>query len=152
MKNSKYEKFKIACRAFFPNCKFSDLDERDITPFMSEVEYAPKKHAWACMYVCKPGDKPGKPIKLDKPFYQFEYEIDERSYATRQAHFYTTDLDEFTQGIKKVIKEYGNGMAYTKEDLEYEDLKWQERLEEQEREEFENYLRLKAKYEGKGED
>lgn len=43
-------------------------------------------------------------------------------------------------------------MAYTKEDLEYEDLKRQERLEEQEREEFENYLRLKAKYEGKSED
>lgn len=43
-------------------------------------------------------------------------------------------------------------MAYTKEDLEYEDLKRQEWLEEQEREEFENYLRLKAKYEGKSED
>lgn len=35
---------------------------------------------------------------------------------------------------------------------EYEDLKRQERLKEQEREEFENYLRLKAKYEGKSED
>ena len=35
---------------------------------------------------------------------------------------------------------------------EYEDLKRQERLEEQEREDFENYLRLKAKYEGKSED
>lgn len=110
MENSKilkYEKFKVACRAFFPNCKFSDLDERDITLFMSEVEYAPKKHAWASLYVCRPGDE-GKPVLLDKPFYKFEYEIDERSYATRQDHFYTTDLGEFMQGIKKVIKEYGD--------------------------------------------
>lgn len=105
----KYEKFKVVCRAFFPNCKFSDLDERDITLFMSKVEYAPKKHAWASMYVCRPGDKPGKPIMLDKPVYKFVYEIDERSYATRQDQFYTDDLDDFARKLKKVLKEHNNG-------------------------------------------
>ena len=76
---------------------------------MSEVEYAPRKHAWARMYICRPDEKTGKPIILDKPFYKLEYEIDERSYATRQEEFYTDDIDGFARKLKKVLKEHGNG-------------------------------------------
>ena len=97
-----WEKFMIACRAFFPKCKFSGLDGKGPNLFMTEVEYAPKKHAWAGLYLNRPGDKPGKPVWLEKPVYKLTYEIDKRSYATRENNFFTDDLDKFTKKLKEL--------------------------------------------------
>ena len=96
------EKFMIACRAFFPKCKFSGLDEKGPNIFMNEIEYAPGKHAWASLYLNQPGDKPGKPIWLVKPVYKLAYEIDKRSYATRENHYFTDDLDKLTKKLKEL--------------------------------------------------
>ena len=98
------EKFMIACRAFFPKCKFLGLDGKGPNIFMSEIKYAPGKHAWASLYLNQPGDKPGKPVWLEEPVYKLDYEIDKRSYVTRQNQFYTTDLAEFTQKLRELKK------------------------------------------------
>lgn len=97
-----WEKFMIACRAFFPKCKFTGLDLRGPNLFMDEVKYAPGKHAWASIYLNRPGDEPNKTVWLEEPVYKLDYEIDKRSYATRQNQFYTTDLAEFAQKLKEL--------------------------------------------------
>jgi len=96
------EKFMIACRAFFPDCEFAGLDEKGPNIFMNEVEYAPEKHVWASLYLNQPGDKPGKSVWLEKPIYELVFEIDKRSYATRENCFFTDDLDKFTKKLKEL--------------------------------------------------
>ena len=96
------EKFMIACRAFFPKCKFSGLDEKGPNIFMDEVEYAPGKHAWVSLYLNQPDEKPNTWVMLDKPIYKLVYEVDKRSYATRENHFFTDDLDKFTKKLKEL--------------------------------------------------
>lgn len=94
------EKFKIACRAFFPDCKFSVLDGKGPNIFMDEAEYAPRKYVSAFLLLSQPDKKPNKWVMFNKPVYKLAYEIDERSYATRENHFYTDELDKFTQKLK----------------------------------------------------
>lgn len=96
------EKFKVACRAFFPDCKFSDLDENGPNIFMNEVEYAPGKHVCAILILSQPDKKPNKWVMFNKPVYKLAYEIDERSYATRENHYFTDELDKFTQKLKEL--------------------------------------------------
>jgi len=98
------EKFMIACRAFFPNCEFAGLDEKGPNIFMNEVEYAPEKHVWASLYLNQPGDKPGKPVWLEEPVYKLAYEIDKRSYATRENEVFFVDLKAFSNALKELKK------------------------------------------------
>lgn len=96
------EKFKIACRAFFPDCKFSDLDEKGPNIFMNEVEYAPGKHVCAILILSQPDKKQNKCVIFNKPVYKLAYEIDARSYATRENHYFTDELDKFTRKLKEL--------------------------------------------------
>ena len=98
------EKFMIAYRAFFPDCKFSDLDGNGPNIYVNEVEYAPKKHVWAILFLNQPDEKSNTWVMLDKPIYKLVYEVDERSYATRENHFFTDDLDKFTKKLKELKK------------------------------------------------
>lgn len=96
------EKFMITCRAFFPDCKFSGLVGKGPNIFMNEVEYSPGKHAWASLYLNQPSDKPGKPVWLEEPVYKLAYEIDKRSYATRENEVFFMDLKAFSNVLKKL--------------------------------------------------
>lgn len=95
------EQFMIACRSYFPDCKF----ENGTNIFMSEVEYATEMHAWASVYFNTPGEGPNdKPVDLDEPIYVLDYEIDKRSYVTRQNREITHSFDTFIRSLKKLKK------------------------------------------------
>lgn len=96
------EKFKIACRAFFPKCKFLGQDKKGLNIFMNEVEYTHGKHVWAFLFLNQPDEKPNKWVMLNKPIYKLTYEIDERSYATRENEVFFMDLKAFSNVLKKL--------------------------------------------------
>lgn len=96
------EKFKIACRAFFPKCEFSGLDGKGPNILMEETEYAPGKHAWAILLLNQLDEKSNRWVMLNKPIYKLVYEIDERSYATRENEVFFMNLKAFSNALKKL--------------------------------------------------